>query len=110
MIDDRQKLLAVVSTGLHDLLAERGVTIRSNARFVMNDSRREVVALLRDLAPGTLRTDGVPALATRLATRIEGDRFLAERIVAAAAGRLTGARPAGDSTTPPRVQTSDPAR
>lgn len=110
MIDDRQKLLVVVSTGLHDLLAERGVTIRSNASSVMNDSRREVVAVLRELAPGTLRTDGVPALASALATRIGRDKYLAERIVAAAAGRLTGSRPAGDSTTPPRVQTSDSAR
>jgi len=103
--DDRKQLLAVVSRGLHDLLAERGVMIRSNDRFAMSDARRGVVAVLRDLVPSSLRTSGVPALASSLADRIERDKPLADRIAAAAGRRLTGARPGDDSPHPLRVVT-----
>ena len=92
MNTDRNRLLAVVSRGLHDLLAERGAVIRTDTRFVMSDARLGVVAVLRDLVLSGLRTSGVPALAPALADRIE----------AAAGVRLTGARPGSDSPHPLR--------
>lgn len=102
MNTDRNRLLAVVSRGLHDLLAERGAVIRTDTRFVMSDARLGVVAVLRGIAPAGLRTSGVPALAPALADRIEKDKSLADRIEAAAGVRLTGARPGGDSPHPLR--------
>ena len=102
MNTDRNRLLAVVSRGLHDLLAERGAVIRTDDRFVMTGTRRKVVNVLRSLAPPRLRTSGVPALASSLADRIEQDKSLADRIEAAAGVRLTGARPGDDSPHPLR--------
>ena len=102
MNTDRNRLLAVVSRGLHDLLAERGAVIRTNDQTVLTDTRREVVAVLRDLVSSGLRTSGVPALAPSLADRIEQDKSLADRIEAAAGVRLTGARLGADSPHPLR--------
>ena len=86
---DRTKVLGMVTTALHDILAERGVMIRSNAQFVMTDRRRAIVATIRDAVPDTLRSAGV----TQLAEQLTADSEVALRVAAAAGSPPPPTRP-----------------
>ena len=76
----RPRLIGIVTTALHDLLAERGVMLRTNATHVMDDTRRAILAAIRDEVPRGLRPGGVPQLAAKIAA----DARLAGRVAAAA--------------------------